>query len=229
MNDIERELTRENREKKRVAASASKRVGLRKGCKFPYEMLSGAERKKYMQASEVTVFTLRPMTMKEFKECPGDKKVELLKWYGEKYGWNAAGVAAALGVGYAKGAKLLDEFMLSGMFKARMKACTNEQKAQFMANRKELEQRRQNEAKAAPREDQTTTQDETENQTMDAMCDQTSGLQIVLIGDKLGSQIERQLEGIANSLESDVRYIVKLSIVELASNEYEGVSNVEQA
>lgn len=229
MNEIEYELSQENRDKKRTAASASKRVGLRKGCKLPYEMMPSSERKKYMQASEVTVFTLRPMTLAEFKKVPGDKQIELLKWYGEKYGWNAAGVAAALNSSYATGERLLADFMLTAMFKARMKECTKEQKAQFMANRRELEQSRQNEAQEAQPEPAPPILEEAEIPAQADTSAQMLGLRILLNGERIGSILERHLEGIAHSLDGNARYMVELSIVELPSNEDKRVSNVADA
>lgn len=138
MEEIKYELNKENQEKKVIARSAAKRVGRTKKCTLPYEMMSKAERRKYMQASEVTVFKLRPMTLKEYNEVSGDKKRDLLMWYGEQYGWNPAGVAAGLNTDYNTGKKKLAEYLLLPTFKARAKTLSGEEKKEQIERRKKL-------------------------------------------------------------------------------------------
>ena len=134
MDDAQYVLMKDTQEKKQAAHSASKRVGRTRKVTFPYEMMRGKERKKYMESSEVVTFKLEPMSLKEFRAVPADKKIELLKWYGEKYGWNASGIAAGLNSTYNTGLRILEEYMLTAMFKARMKECSKEQKDKFIEN-----------------------------------------------------------------------------------------------
>lgn len=219
MDDAKYVFIQDSREKKITAASASKRVGKTKKCTMPYENMTREERKKYMAPSEVVTFKLRPMSIREFRDTPGDKQVELLKWYGEKYGWSAAGVAAALDVTYATGVKLLEEFMLAPMFKARMREATKEQKRQFMDNRKELEKQRLGVAQepSVPEDIHTPPEEPKCSQKLSAMS--TGGYAIQLNLTKGGDTLGVQLRGIAASLDRSREYTVSLLIVELPTDE----------
>lgn len=239
MDDTQYVLMKDTQEKKRTAHSASRRVGRTRKVTFPYEMMTGKERKKYMGASEVTTFKLRPMTIKEFRATPADKKIDLLKWYGEKYGWNPAGVAAGLDVHYATGKKLLEEYMMIAMFKARMKECTDEQKRQFLENRKALEEERR--PKENPEEqdsNQPTQQEQTEPNTTPTEKEKpvqavkkpiTGGFAIQLTGNRKGGELFDRLYGIGACLDKKKSYSVSLLVVELPSDEEQGVSNVTDA
>ena len=226
MNEIEKELAKENKEKKRTAASASHRVGSTKKCTLPYEMMDKKARKEYMKPSEVTTFQLRPMTLKEFRAVDGDKQIELLKWYGERYGWNAQGVASALGTTYATALKLLDSFMLTQMFKAKMKDCTKEQKAQFIENRKELAEQRYNDRQEAQQPKGQLTPPQAEKPSKAPSNGEQEGFLIQYNGNKQGYMLERQFEGIARSLDPTKEYRVSLLVVELPSDEDKRVCDV---
>ena len=243
MDDTKYVLMTDTREKKQIAHSASKRVGKTGKCTLPTDLMSRKERKLYMAPSEVEVFKLRPMSISEFRGVPGDKKIELLKWYGEKYGWNAAGVAAALDTHYTTGRRILEEFMLTSMFKVRMKECSDEQKKVFMENRRELEEERQK-AKAldeAGKEEPQEAQEEAsapaehlsqptkEKPTRAAQMPANSGLAVQLKDTKQGSKLIKNLIGFAQSLDEDAEYAVSLLIVQLPPDSDKSVGDVADA
>lgn len=203
MEEIKYELSKENHEKKVVARNAHKRAGRSRKCTLPYEMMSKEERKKYMQASEVTVFKLRPMTLKEYNEVAGDKKRDLLMWYGEQYGWNPAGVAAGLNADYSTGRKKLEEYMLLPTFKARDKALSKEAKKEQLERRKALLETLQ----------QASNSDHKETPEIQKKATQSlTGLTTHAFYTKNGKAIAFQLRGIAGSLDPDEIYEVELTV-----------------
>lgn len=214
MDDTKFVFMTDSREKKRIAGSASKRVRSTRKCTLPYEMLTGKERKKYMAPSEVEVFSMRPMSINEYRKLPSDKQTELLKWYGEKYGWNAAGIAAALDVAYVTGKKVLEEAGLTSHFKRKMNDTTKEQREEFIKNR--LEIRPNKPVESAVQEENTQTQPEAENPVQMVLEAQNNVYTVQLHAVKECKPLQRQLHGIANNLEDGKNYKVVLSIVEVA-------------
>lgn len=239
-NEIEREFYDDSRDKKRIAASASKRVGKRKKVSMPYELMSKEERKKYMAPSEVTTFKLRPMKLDEFKKQPADQQIELLKWYGERYGWNPAAIADVLETSYNTGKRFLHEYMLTGMFKRNMKESSKEQRQVYMANRKDLLDARAKVAAEIEREAKIEQEEEIEQETaQDAPLEELvpeeisipeteempaqeaaeavkPTYEIILTGGRHGRDLRRILEGIAHSLDEEMAYRVSLSISEFS-------------
>lgn len=211
MDDITYGLLQEQREKKAIAHSAAKRVGKTKKCTFVYENMPKEERKKYMANGEVTTFKLRPMTLKEYNEQAGDKKRDLLMFYGEKYGWNPAGVSAALGCDYVTAKRKLDEYLLLPTFKARMKATSKEKQREQMEARKALLEPR----RAAQETTCENIRENTKNAT-ERVSDHTTNIyNVSLTSFNNGERLTRQLSGIANSLEPDKIYKVTLLICEV--------------
>ena len=210
MNDIEYELKKEQREKKVISYGDKHRKRKTKKCTFVYEGMSKEERKKYMANGEVKTFQLRPMQLKEYDRQTGDKKRELLMFYGEKYGWNPAGVAAALNCDYKTARCRLEEYMLTQTFKARMKATSDEKKREQIEARKSIAnapvQASEGENIITPQEPQNATQSVTEPVN--------GGYSVTLNSVKSGERLMRQLSGIASSLEPDREYIVAVLICE---------------
>lgn len=211
MDDITYELLQEQREKKTIAHSAAKRVGKTKKCTFIYENMPKEERKKYMANGEVTTFKLRPMLLKEYSEQPGDKKRDLLMFYGEKYGWNPAGVAAALDCDYVTAKRKLEEYLLVPTFKARMKDVSKEQKAKQIEARKAILR-----ARHATQESTTpTTYDGGQNATQSVTEPTTSSYTVHLTRTCNGYIANQYLVGIGHSLDGESDYEVEMVIREV--------------
>ena len=132
-------------------------------------------------------------------------------FYGEKYGWNPAGVAAALGCDYVTAKRKLDEYLLLPTFKARMKATSKEKQREQMEARKAiLEPRR-----AAQETTCENIRENTKNAT-ERVSDHTTNIyNVSLTSFNNGERLTRQLSGIANSLEPDKIYKVTLLICEV--------------
>lgn len=212
MNDIAYELLQEQREKKVISRSASKKVCRPKGCAFVYENMPKEERKKYMANGEVTTFKLRPMPLAEYNAQAGDKKRELLMFYGEKFGWNPAGVAAALDCDYVTAKKKLEEYMLLPTFKARMKATNRDKRKEQLVARKALSLPLCETQEAACEN----TRNEPENATEAVSGAATSVYSVSLHSTNTGDRLTSQLSGIAHSLEPDKTYKVTVLIHEVA-------------
>lgn len=215
MDDAKFVFMTDSKEKKRIAQGDRKRVRSTRKCTLPFEMMTGKERKAYMAPSEVEVFSLRPMTLAEYKAFEKDKQEELLKWYGEKYGWNAAGIAAALDVAYITGKKVLEESGLTSYFKMKMNGVTKEQKEIFIKNRLEIQ--RKEAVESDNQEENTQPHPEAENPVQMVLEAQNSVYTVQLHAAKECKPLQRQLHGIANSLEDGKIYRVVLSIAEVAA------------
>lgn len=205
MSEIEKELLKEIKEKKVIAHSAAKRVSKTRKCTMPYEMMSTKERRKYMEPSEVTTFKLQPMSLKEYNAVAGDKKRELLMWYGEKYGWTPAGVAAALGCDYTTAQKKLSEFMLLPTFKARKKSTDRATAAEQMERRKAL-----SESAPEPTLQTICVEPETPPQRVSEPPEATFTLSFNCA--KNGALLRDQLMGVAEALDRYEMYEVSLTI-----------------
>jgi len=224
MDDIKKELQNEIREKKQIGNNAFKRVGKHKKVSMPYEMMSKEERKKYMAPSEVTTYRMGPMTLKEFRDLPADRQNELLKWYGEKYGWTCAAVADALSISSPTAKKLLEEYQLLNMFGARLRRSGEAERRAQNENRRALKtpskSDKQETNTLTPEENKTTSQEAPEAPTdMYIACLKCQGAQ--------GHVIANYLRGIADSLEPDRKYKVDMSVQLLPGGE-QCVSDVEE-
>lgn len=231
MDDAEYVLMKDTQEKKATARSASKKVGSTKKCTMPYEMLSSKERKKYMAASEVTTFKLETMTLRQFRNLTADKQLELLKWYGERFGWTAAGVSFALDCDYTTGKRLLEEFMLTPMFAARWKAATSDQKAKFRENRNNATAERygaKTEAVIASTQGDTLTLPEPEKETQGEKKPLKHQFNVSLQTECDGRDLARYLSGVGHSLSTGRKYAVRLFVSELPESE-EGEGDVVYA
>lgn len=218
MNDVAKELALENREKKRTAASASKRVGVSKKCTLPYEMMDRKARREYMKPSEVTTFVLRPMPLVEFRRQDGDKQLELLKWYGEKYGWSIPAVAEALDCSYNAAYELVKRFMLDGMFKARARAMSEEQKKKCKANRAVMKADKTLQSGGIG-EGRESIPPQNENATRTAEKPKAGQFTVLMEDTCTGAILARCLEGLSHSLDPDARYGIRLSLTKLPVEE----------
>ena len=237
MDDIKRLFEDDVREKKRIASNASRKAGRSMKNMFLYEKMTGKERKQYMAASEVKTFSLRPMTLAEFGRHTTEQKIELLKWYGEKYGWFAGALANALNCSWQGASNQLKKYGLDKFFAERnLKATYDERSKQRVERQKLVEQLLLTEVKEEP----TIT---TENVSIKLpepkkakkeppkQDDDCVIYQIALRGGRKGKCLQEQLNAIAETLCWDEAYVVELSIKQFASAAElkDGTSNVQNA
>lgn len=211
MTEIEKDLKKEQQDKKRTAHSAYKHVGRTKKCTLPFETMPKEERKKYMEASEVKTVKLAPMPLEEFDKQPEYIQKELLVWYGEKYGWNAAGVAAALGCDYSTAKRRLSSYDMLYVFTNHSKAQSKLQKMEAHERRRRLEDGKsptQEETKEVP-----LTPPEEKKEVQPPHSSPTGEYEVSLNCEKGGFILQNYLSGIAHSLDPMGIYKVSLSIV----------------
>lgn len=218
MEDVKSELKQENYEKKQIGHSASKKVGRRKKISMPFEMMSKEERRKYMAPSEVTTYRMEPMTLGELRQVPYDRQVDLLKWYGEKYGWTNTALAEVLSVSRPTATKVLAEFNLKGVYSSRLTVCTSEQRKEQKDRLNDLLCQRRSQAaskspQSAPKEENPTTPEENKKPSQANLAATRDLFMVALKSKKVtGASLAGYLRGIAESLDTDRDYQVSLSV-----------------
>ena len=233
MNEIKRLFDEDVREKKRIASNASRKAGRSMKNMFPYEKMTGKERKKYMAASEVKTFTLRPMSLVEFNKQTSDQQVELLKWYGEKYGWHAGALRDALDCSWHGAASAIKKNGLEEYFENNLKRMSEAEIRRQRANRKDLKRMGTQAAHADPTlttgDVKITFSEALRTQKEPPKQDDGVIYQIVLRGGRKGQCLRDQLIAIADTLVLNEAYVVELSIKQFASapKAEDSVSDVE--
>lgn len=100
MNDQEHikwEFEKECREKKNIGHSASKRVGLRKGCKLPSDYLTTSQKRKLN--GEVIIMNInKPMAHEEFLKLSKEMQIEYLQNLINNHNGNLITIADMFGV-----------------------------------------------------------------------------------------------------------------------------------
>lgn len=100
MNDqeyIKREFEKECREKKNIGHSASKRVGLRKGCKLPSDYLTTSQKRK-LNGEVISMNINKPMTYEEFKKLSKEMQIEYLRNLIDNHNGNFVTISDMFGI-----------------------------------------------------------------------------------------------------------------------------------
>lgn len=215
-NNIETLFYAETKDKKRIASNAH-RIGsaVHRRCTLPHEMLKGKERKKYMEPTNEKTYKMEPMTLKEFKALPEDLKPELLKWYGNKFGWTTSAVSLALEVSFRTAGHLLEQYNMAATFAKNAELQTREFRRTARLNREALIEARKHPHSDDNAEGCVHESPETEKPAT-GQKNGTSGDVSFLVNltctAELGETLSKRLAGIAQSLAPDEKYRIMFTL-----------------